>query len=332
MQVAGVAGDSFVYWLSHASPSELIIQKYCSDSRRAPRCYSIQYNDLLALLCGVKKVLYAPIVRQHLPAFKILCAELHLQVEVLCEIKNMCGETSTDLLIGWDKRKLAAGRKAYKDILSYEWGVALGYSECCVKSYILWKKQPRLDLVRHILANSGKGALFDFRLNNVFNYFSRLNNPFSRPEARTGAARDFGDLLRMKAFSLRNKSVDCEAILPWHPCSYDCRGSAKHGRILFSFMERYMPRTAANRRRILSRSILFRDKFDYAALAGGCEVEKGIFTVRYDGIAAPLAFIGKAQKELLRSHEILRCGSEKPSVFPSGEQLPADYLLLPFAG
>jgi hypothetical protein len=306
------------------------ILRYFSDALAAPRCACVQQNDLMALLCGVKDVLYANIVPAQAAAFRELCSDFRLKTESLVGIRNIGGESAQDVLVGWDKKKLLAARKAYADILSAEWGIALGYPECCVKSYLAWKADQSRDLVLHILHNSARGRLLDFRLNNVYNYFSRLENPgFRSPQRGPFAPVSDGEMFRR--FLELNRGVNCEPVLPWHPCAYDCKKSLSAAKKLFGFMEACTPLAAAARRKLLSRPVVFRDKFDFAALSGGCSVSGGVFRLEYGSIAAPLAFPGGNEKSLLESNSVLKCRSGKTPLFPSGGALPRGYALLPFS-
>ncbi len=297
-------------------------EKYLGNSR----CSDLQINDLIALLAGVKTVIYlSASSRENHEHLDQLCADLKLKKVILEDRKNVLGQPVVDLLIGTNVKKLGLAKIAYKNVCSFEWGVALDYPECCVRQYLNWRADfTKKDLVKHISEHSPKGELFPFWTNNVFNYFSRLN-------LRDGEAAQKNDAGNYRAFMALNQGLDREAIITWHPCSYLCPKSVQKGKQMFEFMVEYLPQTAAYRQEMLSRPIIFWDKFLYAPLNGKCRKSGAGFEVNYQGLGLPKSLISAHSQKALKGPATLHIdaaglitGQPKPS-------LPGKYIFLPFA-
>jgi len=300
-----------------------MISRYLSDDLSRPRCLGLQFNDLAALVAGVKSVVYTSAgSAEDMRRLDELCAGLKLKKLVLEERRDISGARISDLLIGPRPADLRRAGKAYSDIMSLEWGEALGYPECCVKAYLGWKKKkdrlPRIkDLIFHILGSSPEGELFPFWMNNVPNYYSRLGLR--------------SDRLNFVRFSELNSGVDRETVIPWHPCSYRCPGTMEKGRKIYEVLERYMPATAAFRKAFLSRPIVFSGKFSYVALDGECRRETGGFRVVHGGPAGPRApGAGRLLRVLSAPGELKASGRGALYAAP-GVRLPAGTRLLPFS-
>lgn len=293
------------------------ISAYLSDGLGKARCMGLQFNDLAALLAGVKDVVYTGILgkddRDRLDA---LCAGLKLQKVQLPEKKGVFGMPADYFLIGPSMKKLRRAEKAYSDVMSAEWGLALGYPECCVKSYLSWSRKK--DLIFHILAGSPSGRLFPFWMNNVTNYYSRLGLLPS-------------DRRNYEAFAALNRGADYEPVIPWHPCSYLCRETLDKGRKIFALLERYMPATAAFRKAALSRPLVFQDKFRFLALNGECGERSGGFEVPYDGTAGPHSLFPAGLERKIRLRRRLNASSRGRIKKPAGISFPAGCVLIPFS-
>lgn len=291
------------------------ICKHLSDDMTRPRCAGVQFNDLASLVAGVKSVVYTSVCgREEARILNGLCSDLGLDKLVLADKTNVAGEPVTDLLIGTNIKKMRAGRKAYANVLSLEWGVALDYPECCVRSYISWRKKE--DLVRHIHSNSPRGAVFPFWMNNVFNYYSRLSSACEQ--------RDF------MAFSGMNRGLERESIIPWHPCSYLCPGTLKKGKRIYEVLEHYMPLGAAARRTALSKPVVFWDKFIFAVLNGSCVKTSGGFAAKYEGLSGPRSLVGPAAAKMLAGTGTLKVSAGGKITHPPGLRLPGNSVFLPF--
>lgn len=292
---------------------------YLSDNMNRVRCPGLQFNDLASLVAGVKTVVYTSVNgTEEARLLDKLCADLKLKKTTLGSKKDVSGAAVTDILIGTDPKKMKAAGKAYCNVLSFEWGIGLDYPECCVKSYIEWNTKRRdRDLIRHILAASPGGRTFPFWMNNIFNYYSRL----IRREDRN----------RYAAFSKLNEGMDRESIIPWHPCSYTCAETAKKGKLIYAVMERYMPLTAAARREMLSRPVVFWDTFRFALLNGRCRWTGAGFAAEYKGLARPRALLGPETGKVLAGLGTLRASPGGRLSGQAGERLPGGAVLIPFA-
>lgn len=294
------------------------ISEHLSDNMNRTRCPGLQFNDLASLVAGAKTVVYTSVnSAEEARLLDRLCADLKLKKKVLGAKRNVEGVPVTDVLIGTNAAKMEAAGKAYGDVLSLEWGLGLDYPECCVKSYIDWNTKHRdKDLIRHILAASPAGRTFPFWMNNVFNYYSRL----IRRE----------DRIRYAAFSKLNEGMDRESVIPWHPCSYACAETAKKGKLIYAVMERYMPLTAAARREMLSRPVLFWDTFRFALLNGRCRKNGAGFAVEYKGVARPRSLLGPGAVRTLAGPGALRFSPRGSITGPAAKRLPAGAVVIPF--
>lgn len=301
------------------------IAKYLSDKPTRAFCPGVQLNDLASLAAGVKSVVYACVrAGEESRLLDELCSGLKLQKVVLGENRSVSAAAVTDVLIGTNAGKLAASKKAYESVrsgkwgISLDWGVSLDYPECCVKSYIAWHiKDNKKDLIRHIRDLSPAKTTFPFWMNNVYNYYSRLN----RPEDRTDYA----------AFSGLNQGMDRESIIPWHPCSYMCGATLKSGWRIYEVLKHYMPLTAAARKEMLSKPVLFWDKFVFAVLNGECRTTADGFSVVYKGLSGPRALISLEAEKTLSGHGKLRISASGKVLSPAELRLPKGRFLIPFA-
>lgn len=284
-----------------------------------PRCHGLQFNDLASLAAGVKSLVYTSVHGvDDARLLDRLCADLKLKKVTLGNNESVSNSPITDVLIGTNAKKLEAAKKAYKNVLSLEWGIALDYPECCVKSYIAWNaKTGNEDLIRHIYARSPAGKTFPFWMNNVFNYYSRLIRP--------------GDRLKYAAFSKLNQGMDRESIIPWHPCSYLCAETVKKGKLIYDVMKRHMPFTAASRKAMLSKPIVFWDNFLFAILNGQCRKMDGGFIIAYKGLSRPKSLIGRETEKMLSGPENLWLSARGKITNPAELRLPGNHVVIPFA-
>lgn len=275
------------------------VKKYlCEESQRWA---SLRVDDLASLVAGVKQVVYASVSGpEEKRAMYELCSDLKLKSVVLGPAQP-AGSGGVDVLIGTNAAKLKRAAGHYSQPGSFEWGAALDYPECCVRAYVKWRFLPRRrDLIAHTWAASPALSGVPFLLNNVCNFYSRL---FER-----------GDGAAYGRFCSLNAGFDREPVIPWHPCSYACSPSLAAGRKIFEVLARYMPNLAAARRATLSRPVLFRDKFLFAALDAG----PGGWRLA----DKPRSLLGRADLKRLSGLKAAPGGSPLP---------PKGWLLLPFS-
>ncbi|MBU2572815.1 MAG: hypothetical protein KKH28_01895 [Elusimicrobia bacterium] len=228
------------------------------------------FSDLAGVLTGVKPVTYTDCLPESLPALKELCEKLKLKYLLPEKIFGRqgghfgAGRQKEMVLIGKNPEQLAAAAKAWSvSTTEAPWALSLGYPQCCVKAFIKWfrdgdRRKSRDELVRRIFSNTGGGETLDFRLNNVWNYFSRID--FKTP----------GDCLRHSRILDANKKLDLPSlhIISWHPCSYSCAASGEKAGIIFSFLKRHCPAYAGELENRLARPVLFFGKYEYLVLDG----------------------------------------------------------------
>ena len=246
-----------------------------------------------------------------------LCRDLKLETLELRKTRDLSGKGATDVLIGPDAGKLRKAGKSYKNVLSLEWGLSLDYPECCVKAYLDWNASGGAeDLVRYIYGRTGKTGPVPFWMNNTLNFFSRIKTPEMR--------RDYLE------FSKLNSGRDREGIVTWHPCSYSCAATLKKGKLVYDFLSGHMPRTAAYRKALLSRPVLFKDLFRFAFLDGTCRAKNGGIAAEYTGVSFPVSLLGKAVLGDISSRRRIETTPRGQIAGPKSRLLE-DFILLPFS-
>ncbi len=289
------------------------------------------FSDLAGVLTGAKPATYTDCLPESLPALRDLCAALKLKLLLPEEAGRRGAHFAGDgrkvmVLIGKRMKDLRTAEAAWRrSTVEMDWGLALGYPECCVKAFTRWFANgggagPRPELVRFTAAATAPGGPLDFRLNNAWNYFSRLD--YKDPSDRRGHER----LLAL------NPDIDIPSlhVASWHPCSYRCRASAKKAGLIYSFIERHSPAYAAGLKDLLARPLLFRNKYELAALRGSFRGD----TLACRGAAGPVSLLGAGTRRLLSYCGELRRGPGGLLFKRDGKTLfapPADeFLLLDF--
>lgn len=296
------------------------VARYLNEKPGGLLLRGIRCDDLASLVAGVKGVIYATVMGpEDARATDELCADLKLKKVVLGE-KTLAYEkrsATTEILIGRSGAALERARKAYSNVVSEEWGLALDYPECCVRAYVAWRRSPaRADLVAHTLRRTPGGRLLPFTLNNVFNYYSRL---FEK-----------NDPALYRKFSAMNSDFDRDPVIPWHPCSYLCPASVEAGRRIYAVLAEYTPYTAARRRECLGRPLVFVDKYRYAPLNGECRAAGGGFEVSYRGLAQPVSLLERRLARAIGSASRLKASASGALSFDKSVRLPPGSVLLPF--
>ena len=265
------------------------------------------FSDLAGVLTGVKPVTYTDCFPENIPALKELCEKLRLEFlpaeEFLGKKENHFKKAKKMILLGKDLKTLKAAAMAWSELSTKKrWARLLGYPGCCVKEYAKWacgkyEKKPRPDIIRRILGNTGKPAELNFKLNNLWNYFSRMD--FTSP-------RDLSDYEMFMGFN-RELELPSKHIISWHPCSYNCAESAKKAEIIFSFMKHHVPDHAAMLEAMLARPVLFWDKFQYACLDG--RAAGGV--VSYKAAVPPRSLLNEKIYKLIACCDTVKVGRAK---------------------
>lgn len=266
--------------------------------------------DLAGLITGVKPVLYTDVAPGGFRAAEELCSRLGFRYllperEGSGPAPHLKGGGRAMMLIGRSAAVLRAAAAAWKkNPVGQEWGEYLGYPSCCVKFYSDWKRGGRGDLVRRAAAAT-KGR-FDFRLNNICNYFSRLYGtkvPYGHAIAGLNA-RAGTPISVMHAAS-------------WHSCSYSCPAALGKAGEIFSFLSRYTPDLAAWLEEHLSRPVAFFDTFRFLFLDG--RAAKG--GVSYSAVKPPHSLLGAADYARAAKGDLLLPSSRGAAVFAGGRRL-----------
>jgi hypothetical protein len=264
-------------------------------------------SDLAGLLTGVKPVTYTDYSESDWPYIKELCSALGLKY---AHPEPAAARTGKHLHsgAGGQRHMLLLSRKASllkeaslawkKSAIDRDWGILLGYPACCVDAYLRWRLGfcEKKDLVRFTAGNTPGDKPWDFRLNNIVNYFSRI---FGTDEE---LSRRISDL------NLSNGLIiSVSHVASWHPCSYRCAESSKKAGAIFGFFEDYAPDYAARLKSLLARPFLFVDKYDFMPL-GKQGTGKGW---TYDPASLPRGLVPKSRAAALKagdSLEILASG------------------------
>lgn len=286
------------------------------------------FSDLAGVLTGMKPVTYTDCATRRLPHLRALCHKLKLELLLAEDFLGRKGphfrSDKKMVLIGKDLRKLKNAAAAWNEFSTGgDWGLLLGYPACCVKAYRRWyrenlKKTVRLDMIKGILGRTRKGGGLDFRLNNVWNYFSRMN--FGDPADCAGYERLMG---------LNGElNLAFKHVISWHPCSYDCTQSVKKAAEIFSFMSHHAPAYAASLAGLLARPAVFWDKFVFAFVDGSVSGD----SLAYGSVSAPRSLLSDKLYRLLACCDEIRTRREAAGFYRKGKRVlplpgPAPVLL-----
>ncbi|MGC8728716.1 MAG: hypothetical protein ACP5SD_05555 [Elusimicrobiales bacterium] len=222
---------------------------------------TLQINDLAALFCGDKKVVYtATQDKEDEERVKELCDKFKFKLLIMKENgKNVFNQNHTDILIGTDIKRMEEAKKLFLENRLKEWGIYLDYPECCVESYSEWDYKE--SLIAYIFSKTKTKTKIPFYINNITNFYSRTPDPRKRVK------------ILFKNFLEKNKELfsagmDFEPIITWHPCSYDCKESLIRGKKIYEFMKKYIPERTQIRKEILSNIFIFKDDFEFLAING----------------------------------------------------------------
>lgn len=251
------------------------------------RQFDPHLSDLAGVIVGVKPALYTNIIEDDWPYIHGLCNAFGLDYYLPARKFGFHKEGfKRIILLGRDKNIL---RQADECIglpggLT-EWGTHLGYPECCVRAYGDWQtaslRSRSPDIVRWIYANSDKAGPFSFMLNNVANYYSRID------PAKPADRKRYAAMMRI-GISIAGEDVAALNVISWHPCTYHCGPSLKKARAIFGFLKKNLPQWADRLRSHLTNPIIYFDKYEFVALRGSV-VSPGIVESR--GVCPPYSLL-----------------------------------------
>jgi len=260
------------------------------------RDYDPYISDLAALLTGVKPVIYIDLDIRSWPYIHELCRRFKLKYVFPEEEYHKEAFHLTPgkkiIILGFNQRKIReAARQWSISVVSVPWGVALGYPQCCVKTYAKWqhaespfKKTP--DLIKVISGQTRAKEQLSFTVNNIYNYYSRIR----------GGPKD--EAMQQEIVAINsNITFATLQVISWHPCSYNCRKSLAAGEKIFAFMEYYMPNFAGHIKHYLARPVIFFDKYEFVTLDGRLRAGK----LDYCGIPGPVSLAPAALFDKIRS-------------------------------
>ncbi len=269
------------------------------------------FSDLAGVLTGVKPVTYTDCSPGDVPQLKSLCDRLKLNClpveEFLSKRWYHLVQGKTIFLLGRDAKTVKAAALAWRSPENNErWASILGYPECCIGMYMKWLNTLGLgdDLVKMSFYNTKTTGPLDFKLNNIFNYSSRLASGNPKDRLRYEKFIEFN----------REKSFPSKHVIGWHPCAYDCPESLKKADVIFSFMERHAPAYAAGLREALARPVLFWDKYRYAFLEG----RSAAGTVSCKGVAFPRSLLSQALYRRIAMCDTIKAGPRQADFYRGG--------------
>lgn len=262
-------------------------------------------TELAMLLLGMKPVLYTHFDVQDLSYLEKLCRHFELVFLIPEQAPATTTRSRKAMLIGKNREALRRAETAWnQSVLSRDWGLALGYPECCVDFYADFKHAASLggegEIIRRIAANTSAPPPHSFMMNNVVNMFSRF------PATSVGV-----DGEKYHAMHAMNAPLDLRAlhVIPWHPCSYACVESLSRGRKIFDFLRLRVPTLAAKTKVCLQRCVLFFGQYEFIVFKGRREGREWIC----DGVVPPFSLLkGKPWDELRAG---TRIGIEEGTAF-----------------
>lgn len=281
------------------------------------------FSDLAGVLAGVKPVSYTGCSPDRLPALLRLCEKLKLHCLPAEEYAGRRGfhlrRGAEVYFIGRSAATLRRAARAWADPADDDaWSVYLGYPDCCIKAFRKWRdaqdKGP--DLVELAAGNTAAAGPLDFRLNNVFNYSSRVHHALAADKARY---RRFTRLNSGRVYPSLHA-------IGWHPCSYTCSRSLAKAAAIYSLVSRHAPGFAAALRAALARPVLFWDKYRFAFLDG----------LRRPKVSGPASLLEASALKAIEAAEELRAAGGRARFFGGGGELirlkARPPLLLDFTG
>ncbi|HNW44837.1 MAG TPA: hypothetical protein PKI19_10060 [Elusimicrobiales bacterium] len=282
--------------------ARLASREHMADRGFQLRLLNPHLNDLIGVLTGVKPVLLCAVPRKDRAYILALAEYFGLQCSFPVKERGQFyfGKNMLDVLLSRDREPLEAAEELWEcgldrgDSSEQEWGGLLGYPACCVKQYLNWRRRqsakPAWDkerAVRNTYGNTPRKKRLPFLLNNLFLYQSSLDSETREPEERE----------KMKALLSRNRrefGIDLMnmSVISWHPCSYSCTASLRKAKTIYRVMKKCLPGLAASLKNILSRPVIFLDRFEFLVLDGGRAAEKKSGTeITFSRIIPPLSLI-----------------------------------------
>jgi len=273
------------------------------------------FSDLAGVLTGMKPVTYTDCAPHRLAYLTGLCRKLKLETLFVEEfLGRQAPHFNNDkkmIFIGRERAILEKAAKAWLHCSTDgEWGRLLGYPDCCARAFADWYNEsalrdPRPEIITRILLNTKKRPALDFRLNNLWNYFSRMD--FNDPKD----CSSYRKMLDM------NREMDLPSlhVISWHPCSYDCARSREKAGVMFSFMRHHAPGYAAALENMLARPALFWDKFRYAVLEGSVSGNR----LEYAAVLPPKTLLSEKMYKLLACCDSVKTGKERTGFYRAGK-------------
>lgn len=301
------------------------IKKFLTEKR--PK--DIQINDLAALLCGEKDVLYFQLSSKYEKnKIEELCKEFKLKMLFMKEAKNFSNNKVYDFLIGKDIDKMKEAKKLFIENKTIEWGVYLGYPICCVEKFKKWnqlsQKSKYINLIEFIYNNMKNNRNLNkeikFYLNNITNFYSR------KLCAIKSLTKKINKYLEINRKIISN-GVDLEGFIPWHPCNYFCKESIKKAKNIADFMKKHIPEIYAVRKIIHSKPIVFKDDFEFVLLNGKVSKIGKEIIINYNNVFnIPKTLIKKEDLNLIKKFNKIII-KEMGNIYP--KEL-SNFIILPF--
>lgn len=279
------------------------------------RQFDPHVSDLVGVIVGAKPILYMDFLESDWPYIRGLCRAFGLK-HFLPESGKGRSWFHQDgakrmLLLGKDPGVFTKAVESWtRPTGNVDWGVLLGYPDCCVRAYGAWQRDRDDDIIRRIHENTKAGPL-SFLLNNIANYYSRHD-----PIEPAADQKRYAAMMRLGAAV--GADIAALNVVSWHSCSYRCRESLKKARLVYAFMEENLPQWALRLRKHLSNPIIYIDKYEFVSLRGTIVAPGVIESV---GVCPPYSLMAA---DLVRSFDRARrikVDREGVSVEPGGARM-----------
>ncbi len=283
---------------------------------------SLQINDLVGLLSNDKKVVYTQAFdKDEYKQYCELAKKFGFNITKINETENtFIKKTVANILIGTDKRMMMKAKKLFLKDQEIEWGIYLGYPECCVNSFSIWHNQRNsIPIIKYIFQNTKDLSKIPFFINNITNFYSR------------GAKEGTDNIIKFSEINNKKPEerykVDFEPFITWHPCSYNCKESIKRGKNIYEFMKKYISETAEKRKSILANPVISKDAFEFVFVNGKIKEFKNLTVFECKKtLEYPKTFISKKILSLLKDGYKIKIKNREIQ----NKELK-DYIFIPFS-
>jgi len=265
----------------------------------------LDYLKLLAVLHDIKPLTLDTVQHQAQKNDLIrLMKKLGLRYSFIADPNNIKASTAPQsavrelIIIAKDIKKIHIFTKIYlsKDdnLLKFiKTGILLGYPDCCVSPFInnFMTDHPSQRLKNYYYSITLKSHKFYSVINSMFTFRSRVTHD------------EFTDL---NSFYTKNGSYNINTLelglIPYVPCSFDCRPSINYATKLLTVLNKEDPLRASLIMASLSKPVLFFGTFKFIVFDGEADKKEII----YNDICPPFSLVSdKIIKKIKQGNRLL---------------------------